>query len=236
MISGERQTAINGTALILGASRGLGLALVEEWCRRGGRVVATVRTPAAALAAVASRYDGYVRIETVDMDDAATIGALRDRFAGQPIDVIVANAGIALATSSTAATVDETDFLAMMRTNALAPVRALELLQDLVPADGVLSVMSSELGSIARNTGFWSLYSCSKAALNMLMKGFAASRSDDPRAMLLLAPGWVKTDMGGKDALFAIDQSIPLVVDVIEANRGKPGLRFVDRFGNNLPW
>jgi NAD(P)-dependent dehydrogenase (short-subunit alcohol dehydrogenase family) len=96
--------------------------------------------------------------------------------------------------------------------------------------------MTSELGSIANGTGFWQLYSSSKAALNMLMKSFAAHRPDDPRALLLVAPGWVRTEMGGDDAKLSVQESIPLVADMIEANRGKPGLRYLDRFNQPLPW
>jgi hypothetical protein len=42
--------------------------------------------------------------------------------------------------------------------------------------------------------------------------------------------------MGGNDALLSIEESIPLVVDMVEANRGKPGLRYLDRFNKPLPW
>lgn len=224
------------TVLVLGASRGLGLALAEEWCKRGAHVIATERTPSPLLATVAERYDALIEIETADIDDNASVNALAERLAGREIDVIVVNAGIALAKTSTPAQADEEDFLAMMRTNALGPVRALEILEGLVPEDGVLAVMSSELGSIGPNNGFWTLYSSSKAALNMLMKGFAGRRAKDPRAMLLLAPGWVRTDMGGEQALYSIEESIPLVVDVVNASHGQPGLRFVDRFGAVLPW
>ena len=76
----------------------------------------------------------------------------------------------------------------------------------------------------------------SKAALNMLMKGYAAHRPSDHRAPLLVAPGWVRTDIGGSEARLSVEESIPLVVDMIAANSGKPGLRFVDRFNNQLPW
>jgi len=68
------------------------------------------------------------------------------------------------------------------------------------------------------------------------MKGFVARRPDDPRALLLVAPGWVRTEMGGSDALLSIEESIPRVVDMVEANRGKPGLRYLDRFNKPLPW
>ena len=97
--------------------------------------------------------------------------------------------------------------------------------------------MSSELGSIAHNTNSrWQLYSASKAALNMLMKGYATRHPDDTRALLLVAPGWVRTELGGDDASLSTGESIPLVVDTIDANRGKPGLRYLDRFNKSLPW
>ena len=223
-------------AMVVGASRGLGLALAEEWCERGWRVITTVRGRPKELETLASRYPGNVEIETVDIAKADTVKALRARLEGRRVDVLFINAGIARAINATPASVDEQDFLDMMLTNALSPVRAVELLDDLVPAGEVVAVMTSELGSITNSNGSWQIYSSSKAALNMLMKGFAARRPDDPRALLLVAPGWVRTNMGGTDALLSIEESIPLVVDMVEANRGKPGLRYLDRFNKPLPW
>ena len=223
-------------ALVLGASRGLGLALTQEWCERGWHVIATVRTASEELAALGRRFPGSVEIETVDIVQAASVVALRNRLDGRKLDVLFINAGIARAIEATPATIDEQDFLDMMLTNALSPVRALELLGDLVSPGGVVALMTSELGSIANSKGFWQLYSSSKAALNMLMKAYASRRPNDLRALLLVAPGWVRTEMGGGDATLSIEESIPLVVDMVEANRGKPGLRYLDRFNEPLPW
>ena len=229
--------ARKSTALVIGASRGLGLALVEEWCGRGWRVVATARRQSDGLTTLARRFPGSLETETVDIDDAGSVRALRLRLDGRNFDVLFVNAGIARAIESTPVEADEQDFLDMMRTNALAPVRTAELLGDLVADDGVVAVMSSELGSIADNTNpRWQLYSASKAALNMLMKGFATRHPAETRALLLVAPGWVRTELGGGDALLSIEESIPLVANMVEANRGKPGLRYLDRFNAPLPW
>ena len=225
------------TALVVGASRGLGLALAEEWRRRGWNVIATVRKPSDGLDRLAASRPGALEIEMVDIDEAESVKALRERLEGQRLDVLFVNAGVSRGPiEATPASADERDFLDMMLTNALAPVRALELLGDLVPAGGVIAVMTSGLGSITNSSGGWQLYSSSKAALNMLMTGFAARRPDDGRALLLVAPGWVRTDMGGAGATFSIEESIPLVVDMVEANRGRPGLRYLDRFNKPLPW
>jgi hypothetical protein len=70
----------------------------------------------------------------------------------------------------------------------------------------------------------------------MLMKCFSARHAGDPRPLLLIAPGWVRTDMGTSAATLSIEESIPLVVDTVERSRGRPGLRFIDRTGRTLPW
>jgi NAD(P)-dependent dehydrogenase (short-subunit alcohol dehydrogenase family) len=224
------------TALVLGASRGLGLALAEEWLGRGWRVIATARGASEGLDALARRYPAALKIEQVDINAADAVRALRARLDRRRLDVLFVNAGIARAIEASPATADEGDFLDMMRTNAFSPVRAAELLRDLVPAGGTIAIMTSELGSIEHAGGGWQLYSASKAALNMLMKGYAAKHVGDGHVLLLVAPGWVRTDMGGSDAALSIEESIPLVVDMIEANRGKPGLRYVDRFNRRIPW
>jgi NAD(P)-dependent dehydrogenase (short-subunit alcohol dehydrogenase family) len=224
------------TVLVLGASRGLGFALVEEWLGHGWNVIATARGPSDELNVLAERQAGKLEIENVDINDADGVRTLRDRLEGRRLDVLFINAGIARAIEASPATASERDFLDMMLTNAFSPVRAAELLRDLVSAGGTIAIMTSELGSIANANGGWQLYSSSKAALNMLVKGYAAKNAGDGHTLLLVAPGWVRTDMGGSEASLSIEESIPLVVDVIDANRGTPGLRYVDRFSNDLPW
>jgi NAD(P)-dependent dehydrogenase (short-subunit alcohol dehydrogenase family) len=224
------------TVLVVGASRGLGFALAEEWLGRGWHVIATARGKADGLAALAQRHVGRLEIENVDINEARGVRSLRDRLNGRQLDVLFINAGIARAIQASPATANEQDFLDMMLTNAFSPIRAAEVLRDLVPAGGTIAIMTSELGSIANANGGWQLYSSSKAALNMLLKGYAAKNAGDRHTLLLVAPGWVRTDMGGSEASLSIEESIPLVVDMIEANRGTSALRYVDRFNKDLPW
>ncbi|WP_027583030.1 SDR family NAD(P)-dependent oxidoreductase [Bradyrhizobium sp. Ai1a-2] len=228
--------ATRKTVLIIGASRGLGLALAEEYCGRDYQVTATVRAPSAALDDLAERFPVSLEIETLDTTDPASIKKLKERLGTRIIDTLLVNAGICLAHENTPIDADVEDFVAMMVTNALSPMRVVETFEDQVPPRGVIAVISSELGSIATNRGFWELYSSSKAALNMLMKCFSQRHAGDPRAMLLIAPGWVRTEMGGSEAKLSIEESIPLVVTAMEARAGKPGLKFMDRHGDRLPW
>lgn len=228
--------ANGSTVLVVGASRGLGLALAEEWLGRGWRVIGTVRTPSSALDDLARRFPSTLEIEIVDISDAPSVEALRGRIEGRALDVLFVNAGICLANEETPSTVEERDFIDMMVTNALSPMRIVERFDDLVTAGGAIAVMTSELGSIENNEGFWELYSSSKAALNMLMKCYAARHAGDRRTMLLVAPGWIRTDMGTQAATHSIEENIPHVVDTVTASIGSAGLRFIDRFGKTLPW
>src|SRR6201987_2292425 len=196
------------TVLILGASRGLGLAMAEEWLKRDAKVIATQRSASRDLSKLQGRYPGSLEIETVDIVEAASVHALRERLRARRIDVLFVNAGICKAHDGTPSAVDERDFVDMMLTNALGPMRAVELFENLVPASGTIAVMTSELGSIAGNRGSWELYSSSKAALNMLMKCFSSRHAGDPRAFLLVAPGWVRTEMGGADAGLSVAESL----------------------------
>jgi NAD(P)-dependent dehydrogenase (short-subunit alcohol dehydrogenase family) len=226
------------TALIIGASRGLGLALAEEYLRRGWRVVATVRgasrTPLHALAA---RHEGRLEIETVDIVDPDQVAALRQRLQPRAFDLLFVNAGVSNDPDETIGDVSTEEFIRIMVTNTLSPMRVIEAFESLVPATGTIGVMSSGLGSVADNeNGSWEVYRGSKAALNTLMRCFAARHADDPRALLIIAPGWVRTDMGGPEASLGIEDSIPGVVDTISSRSGKAGLRYLDYRGQTVRW
>jgi NAD(P)-dependent dehydrogenase (short-subunit alcohol dehydrogenase family) len=124
-----------------------------------------------------------------------------------------------------------------MITNALSPMRVLDTLQDLVLPSGTIAIMSSGQGSITNNeVGHFEVYRGSKAALNMFMRSFAARHAADPRTLLLLAPGWVRTDMGGPQARLSIEESIPNLVNTMEAQSGKAGLQYLDYLGRTVPW
>jgi NAD(P)-dependent dehydrogenase (short-subunit alcohol dehydrogenase family) len=226
------------TALVVGASRGLGFALAAEYLRRGFDVIATVRSdPPAALRKLEAGADGRLTIARADVTLRDDLAALRRHLRGRRLDVLFVNAGIATGADGTAAEISVEDFVAIMRTNVLGAMQAVELLYDLLVSDGVVAVMSSGLGSVSENaTGSWNSYAASKAALNMMMRGFAARHDGDGRAMVLVAPGWVRTDMGGPQAALGIDESIPRVVDVVGAQRGKPGLQYLNYQGRAVAW
>jgi NAD(P)-dependent dehydrogenase (short-subunit alcohol dehydrogenase family) len=226
------------TALIIGASRGLGLGLAQEYLGRGWHVVGTVRgSGKTALHDLADGHPEKVEIEQVDINEPVQVEALFGRLDGRQIDLLFVNAGVSNDRGQTIGQVTDETFIRLMVTNALSPMRVVERFESLVPASGVIGLMSSGLGSVANNLeGGWEVYRASKASLNTLMRSFAARHAGDPRTLLLIAPGWVRTDMGGSSALLDVATSIRGVVDAIIGRTGQPGLHYVTYQGNTVPW
>lgn len=224
--------------LLIGASRGLGLAMAEEFAKRDWTVVATVRGSARTpLHELADAYKNRIEIETLDITRPDQITALHDRLSGRNFDILFVNAGTVNRKDETVADITAEEFARVLVTNALSPMRVIEGLQDLVRDDGLIGVMSSGQGSISDNTnGRHEVYRSSKSALNQLMRSYAARHADDRRALVLIAPGWIRTALGGPKAPFSVEESIPKVVDVIVAQQGKPGLAYLDRNGDTVPW
>ncbi len=234
----ESNQRLRHSVLLIGASRGLGYAMAEEFLARDWDVIGTVRAGGhTALHALAGRVPGRVQIETLDVTLAEQMSGLSARLAGRRLDLLFVNAGVTNDPRETIGEVSTEEFVRVMVTNPLGPMRAVELFCDLVAADGLIGVMSSGQGSVANNTnGQRELYRGSKAALNMFMRSFAARHATDRRAMVLMAPGWVRTDLGGPDARLTIEESVPNVVDTLLAARARPGLQYLDYLGRVVPW
>jgi NAD(P)-dependent dehydrogenase (short-subunit alcohol dehydrogenase family) len=225
--------------LLVGASRGLGLAMAAEFVNKGWSVVGTVQgSGRTELHDLADEHPGRIEIESLNITEPDQIAALHDRLSGRSFDILFHNAGIADANPrQSVAEVSTEEFVRVLVTNALSPMRVIERLQDLVPADGLIGIMSSGQGSISNNEkGGAEVYRGSKAALNQFMRCYAARHVGEPRALVLMAPGWIRTTLGGPDAPFSVEEAIPKVVDVLLSQQGKPGLRYLDREGRTVPW
>ncbi|KVF22977.1 SDR family oxidoreductase [Burkholderia cepacia] len=227
------------TILLVAASRGLGLAMAEQFLSKGWSVTGTVREGSGRtrLHDLADRFDGRLDIETLDICEPAQLAALRERLSGRRFDMLFVNAGTTNEPTETIGEVTTDEFVRVMITNALAPMRVIETLQDRVTADGLIGAMSSGQGSVANNvSGMREVYRGSKAALNQFMRSFAVRQADTRRAMVLMAPGWVRTELGGPDARLTIEESVPSLVDVLVAKRARPGLEYLDYLGRTVPW
>jgi NAD(P)-dependent dehydrogenase (short-subunit alcohol dehydrogenase family) len=226
------------SVLLVGASRGLGYALAAEYLKRNWHVVATVRSGSTTqLHDLLEDSNGRLEIENVDINLPAQVAGLRARLAGRMFQLLFVNAGVTNDDRETIADVSTEEFVRVMVTNTLSPMRFVESFQDLVDSTGTIGVMSSGQGSVANNeSGKHEVYRASKAALNTLMRCFAARHAGDPRTLLLMAPGWVRTDLGGPDARLSVEESIPNLANTIDAQQGKGGLQYLDYVGRKVPW
>ncbi|KQP61754.1 SDR family NAD(P)-dependent oxidoreductase [Methylobacterium sp. Leaf108] len=221
-------------ALIVGASRGLGLGLVETFLARGWSVTATQRSPSPGLAAIAS---DALDLETADIDDDAAVAALHDRLGGRRFDLVFVVAGVATQAHDPLHLVPREVAAAVYLTNAVSPVRFAEAFRDRLAPGGLVAVMSSVLGSVGLNdSGGWENYRASKAALNTLARSFEIRHRDEGFGVALIHPGWVRTEMGGADADIDVETSVNGVADVIEGRLGQTGCVYLDYTGKTLDW
>ena len=227
-------------ALVVGASRGIGLGLTKELAARGWNVIATRRSASSdkGLGAYAGESGGKVRLESVDIEDPASIEALAGRLKGQALDLVFVNAGIS-GSHSPAAKMSRDEVAQVFMTNSVGPVHVAESLQDQVRDGGVIAVMTSGLGSVGSDFHFGSganLYSASKAALNKLTRGFAAALGERKLTVLCMSPGFVRTDMGGPNAWISVEESAKGVIDVVEAKAGTGQHGFYGHDGKTVAW
>jgi NAD(P)-dependent dehydrogenase (short-subunit alcohol dehydrogenase family) len=221
------------TVLLVGASRGLGLGLAREFLARGWRVIATARTDDSRLRALAGG-DRLV-VEHVDIADRAAVAALRQRLAGETLDLLFIVAGISGEIETPVQDVPAEEVANIYLTNAYHPICCAEVLLDLVRPSGTIAFMSSRLGSIAANTNArWEAYRASKAALNMMSRSFFVRHPG--YGVLQMSPGWVRTDMGGTDAPLDVETSVRGMVDGITARQGRTDHVFLHFDGSELPW
>ncbi|MCI1010272.1 SDR family NAD(P)-dependent oxidoreductase [Pseudomonas oryzihabitans] len=221
---------------VIGASRGIGLGLVERYLGRGDQVLALVRTPNAALDALAATAAGRLRVVTGDLCDPALGTRLLSESRDESLDRLIVNAGImgpheVEGQRATAAELGE-----LFLTNAVAPLRLLEALAPRMAAAGVAACLSSQMGSVSlARAADMPLYGASKAALNSLLQSWVAGQQP-AFAVLALHPGWVRTALGGAGAPVEVAASVAGLVATIEARAGQRGCAFLDYQGQALPW
>jgi NAD(P)-dependent dehydrogenase (short-subunit alcohol dehydrogenase family) len=229
------------TVLITGANRGLGLEFCKQYAEDGWQVIACCRNPrrASELAALAGQHRD-MQLHALDVTDFAQIDRLAAELQECPVDVLINNAGVY--GDSPRHGFGELDYAVWSRTllvNAQAPVKMAEaFLPHLASGEKKLLVaITSLMGSIADNTSGGSIiYRSSKAALNAAMKSVAIDIRERGVGVLLLHPGWAKTDMGGPDALLEASASVAAMRNTIAAFALEQTGTFLKFDGTQLPW
>ena len=224
------------SVLITGANRGLGLEFARQYAADGDRVFATCRNPAGAaeLQAIA----GDVTVHALDVTDLPQISALAESLKGEAIDILVNNAG-ALSSGQRAGGIDYSAWVDEFKVNTMGPIAVAQaFLPHLERGTGRrMAFISSILASIGANTdGAYALYRSTKAGLNAAVKSLAIDTAAKGIVILLLHPGWVRTDMGGPRASIDPATSVRGLRHRIAAAGPQDSGRFITYEGVEIPW
>jgi NAD(P)-dependent dehydrogenase (short-subunit alcohol dehydrogenase family) len=216
--------------VITGANRGIGLELCTQLSARGERVIALCRQSSPALDALG------VRVETgIDVSDDGVVEILRERLSDTTVDVLINNAGILRHES-----LDDLDFDRMRRQfeiNSLGPLRVTLALTPLLAEGAKVAIITSRMGSIGDNTsGGRYGYRMSKAAVNVAGVSLAHDLKARRVAVVILHPGFVRTDMTGHNGLIDPPESAAGLIARIDAITLESSGSFLHMNGERLPW
>jgi len=216
--------------LLLGANRGIGLQLARQLSARGDRVIAACRGESEELAGLPVEI-----ISGIDLSDTECLETLDRRLGEEAIDVLVFVAGTLEGDTLESASLDS--MRRHFEINALAPLAAIKQLRHRLNEGGKIFIVSSRVGSIADNsTGGNYAYRVSKTAVNMIGVNLAHDLKPQGIAVILLHPGYVRTDMTGHTGHVDADESASgLIQQMDRLELGDTGT-FWHASGEALPW
>lgn len=220
------------TALIIGASRGIGHEFVRQLRARGWKVFATARDDH-ALDALRQEGAEAIRIDVTQPESLAGLGWQLD---GEKLDLAVYVAGVFGTRDGATVAPTVQDFDRVMHANVLGAMQAIPLVAPMVEAaQGRFAFVSSGMGSIgAAESSYGWVYRASKAALNMTVK---SASFDYPQATFVaLDPGWVRTDMGGPSAPTTVEESVSGLLQTIAALGKSDTGAYRSRANQPLAW
>jgi NAD(P)-dependent dehydrogenase (short-subunit alcohol dehydrogenase family) len=218
------------TICITGANRGIGLEMARQFKDRGDHVVAACREASEEL----STLDVEV-IEGIDVTDDRSVGKLAEALGDRTVDVLVNCAGI-LSDES----LGDLDFDRMRRqfeVNSLGPLRVTAALRGNLSKGSKVAIITSRMGSIEDNTsGGRYGYRMSKCAVNMAGRSLAIDLRETGVAVVILHPGFVRTDMtGGQGLIDPPESAAGLIARIDELTLETTGT-FRHENGEELPW
>lgn len=234
------------TALVTGANRGIGLALAQQYFERGYRVIATARKPAEATALneLAAKSNGRLIVEKLDVMDRDAIEALAKKYQGQPVDVIMNNAGVTGGGENQifARNMKYELFDEVFKVNVVAPLKIAEVFLPHLEAgqQKKFAIVSSSQGSIGGTDrpGLY-IYRSSKAAVNMIGRNLALQLKGKGIAVAMINPGPVDTDMMKglpKSFLRATADAARDLIQITDAANLENTGTLWDFTGTVLPW
>lgn len=226
------------TVLITGANRGIGLEFCKHYLANNWQVIACCRQPSdASELNQLAQASSLLRIEQLDIANSEQVLSLSQRLADNSIDVLINNAGIYGPKGASLEQVELDDWLQVLHIDTVAPLLLTRALKPCLANKAKVAFVSSKMGSITDNqSGGSYMYRSAKAALNAAVKSLAHDWSCDDITIALLHPGWVKTAMGGPNALITTAQSVTGMTQVISQLSLDDTGQFINYDGARIPW
>jgi NAD(P)-dependent dehydrogenase (short-subunit alcohol dehydrogenase family) len=230
------------TVLITGANRGIGLEFSRQFAVDGWRVHACSRMPekSDALNRLAAQYPGLITVHALDVGDLVQIERLAKDLAEVSIDLLINNAGFYPDSDKKGfGHTDYAEWMQAFRINTMAPLKMAETFATQISRSRLKTIVTitSKMGSIADNRGGGSyLYRSSKVAVNMVVKSLAIDLKPLGITAVVFHPGWVKTDMGGPNAMISAEQSVSGIRRVISNLTLADSGKFFAYDGQEIPW
>lgn len=218
-------------AVVTGANRGIGLALVELLKQREADVIGVCRESSPELARLGAEI-----VDAVDVTDDRGIERVVRAVGGREIQLLVNNAGI-MRFPETLDQLDPSAIRLQFEVNALAPLRITAALRGRLARGSKVGLVTSRMGSIDDNgSGGAYGYRMSKAALNMAGKSLAVDLKPSGVAVAILHPGMVRTRMTGSHGqVEPLDAARGLLARLDELTLETSG-GFWHANGQRLPW
>ena len=234
------------TVMVTGANRGIGYEHVAQYAQKKWKVIACARQPEKAidLLQLQDKYGANFIIEELEVTNHNQVDSLSQKHSNTAIDIFINNAGTGGPEGMPGAMdyqkIDNMNYQIwrdILEVNLLAPFKVATSFHKQISISDkkTLIMMSSDLGSVSQNTfGGLHSYRASKSGLNIVAKGMSNEWKDI--IVVALAPGWCRTYLGGAEAeidpMDSVEDQQKMFESLTESDSGK----FLDRFGNKVPW
>jgi NAD(P)-dependent dehydrogenase (short-subunit alcohol dehydrogenase family) len=231
----------SSSILVTGANRGLGLEFVRQYAQAGWKTYAACRSPKSAkeLKALQDQHADRITILSVDVTDAASVRTAAEKLRGEPIDLLLNNAGVGSPPAQKIGSLDYAAWSQVLDANVLGPARMIEAFVENVAKgrDKRIVTVTSRMGSIADNSSGGSYaYRSSKAGVNAVMKSFSIDLAPRGITCVVVHPGWVRTDMGGAGGKLAPAESVKSLRALVDGLSLTHSGKFFNVDGEVLPW
>ena len=228
------------TILVTGANRGLGIEFVEQYLNKGYEVIATYRNENSSMDLIEMGNErSNLKLLQLDVSSKKSLNSFAKNLGNLPIDIFINNAGVYGPRNSSFGNVDEENWIPAIKVNAIAPILLTQLIIKNIRAgaDKKLIYITSKMGSIDDNKGGGAyVYRSSKTALNSVVKSLSVDLENEGMTVALIHPGWVKTDMGGPNAIIDREISVRGMTEVISNLDISSTGNFYNYDGSIIPW